>query len=237
MPDEWMQSVAMEMNLAETAFIQRQGDGYGLRWFTPEVEVPLCGHATLASAHILWEAGLHSPSEPIRSHTKSGILTCRRSERDIEMDFPACPVDETEPPPELLAALGGVTATFVGRTSYSYLVVVENAEAVRNLRPDFRALKEIPTTAFVVTSRADDPRFDFISRFFAPAVGIDEDPVTGSAHCCLAPFWAEILGKDSMTAFQASARGGVVQMRVAGDRVFLGGQAVTVWRGELLAVP
>lgn len=235
-PDDWMQAVAAEMNLSETAFVRRSGDGYSLRWFTPQVEVPLCGHATLASAHAIWSAGIHPPTEPIRFHTQSGVLICERRDGFIEMDFPATPAQEVEPPPDLLDALG-VSATYIGKTQFDHLVVVENAEAVRSLSPDFRKLKNIATRGVMVTSRSDDPRYDFVSRFFAPAVGIDEDPVTGSAHCCLAPYWANVLGKTEMTAFQASSRGGVVQLRIVGDRVILGGEAVIVWRGELLAVP
>lgn len=235
-PDDWMQAVAAEMNLSETAFVQRNSDGYALRWFTPQVEVALCGHATLATAHTLWLTGIHSEAGPIRFHTQSGVLICEQSNNTIEMDFPATPAHEVDLPDELLAALG-VSARYVGKTQFDYLVVVEEAEVVRSLSPDFSKLKNFPTRGVIVTSRSDDPGFDFVSRFFAPAVGIEEDPVTGSAHCCLAPYWAEVLGKTEMTAFQASARGGVVQVRVLGDRVCLGGQAVTVWQGGLLALP
>ena len=236
-PDDWMQAVAAEMNLAETAFVRPRGDGFGLRWFTPEVEVPLCGHATLASAHVLWSEGILSPAEPIRFQTQqSGVLSCRRTQGAIEMDFPATPAQSIDPPADLLSALG-VSATSVGKTPFDHLVVVENADIVRKLSPDFRRLKDFPTRGVIVTSRSDNSRFDFVSRFFAPAVGIDEDPVTGSAHCCLAPYWAGVLGKTEMTAFQASARGGIVRVRSLGERVALGGEAVTVWRGELLALP
>jgi PhzF family phenazine biosynthesis protein len=235
-PDEWMQAVAAEMNLSETAFVRRKGDGYSLRWFTPTVEVSLCGHATLASAHALWSAEIHPEAQPIRFHSLSGVLVCTRTNGVIEMDFPSTPAQDLDPPSDLLAALG-VSATFVGRTQFDYLVAVEDAEAVRSLSPDFRRLKDIATRGVIVTSRSDDSRFDFLSRFFAPAVGIDEDPVTGSAHCCLAPYWAKVLGKAEMTAFQASSRGGIVQVRFLGDRVALGGQAVTVWQGDLLALP
>ncbi|MCA9038230.1 MAG: PhzF family phenazine biosynthesis protein [Planctomycetaceae bacterium] len=235
-PDDWMQAVASEMNLSETAFVRRSGDGYGLRWFTPQVEVSLCGHATLATAHALWTAGIHPENAPLQFHTRSGILTCLRSDVGIEMDFPATPAQQIESPDDLLSALG-VSATYVGKTQFDHLIVVEDAEVLRTMSPDFRKLKNIPTRGVIVTSRSNDPSFDFVSRFFAPAVGIDEDPVTGSAHCCLAPYWAQVLGKTEMMAFQASARGGVVQVRTSGDRVVLGGQAVTIWQGELLAVP
>lgn len=235
-PDDWMQSVAAEMNLSATAFVRRSDDGYRLRWFTPQVEVPLCGHATLASAHALWSAGIHPQAEPIQFHTQSGDLVCQQGNGFIKMDFPAIPAQKVDPPPDLLAALG-VSATHIGKTQFDHLVVVEAAETVRSLSPDFRRLKDIPTRGVIVTSRSDDARYDFVSRFFAPALGIDEDPVTGAAHCCLAPYWANVLGKTEMTAFQASARGGIVQVRTLGDRVVIGGRAVTVWQGELLAVP
>lgn len=235
-PDEWMQAVAAEMNLAETAFVTRRGDQYSLRWFTPQVEVALCGHATLASAHVIWSAGFHSRDEAIEFHTKSGTLTCRHTGTMIEMDFPATPPQRVEPPADLLTALG-VSAIDVGKSQFDYLVVVEDATILRSLSPDLQRLKRIPTRGVIVTSRSSDSRYDFESRFFAPAVGVDEDPVTGSAHCCLAPYWSQILGKPSMLAYQASPRGGVVQVRVLGDRVFLGGQAITVLQGDLLAGP
>lgn len=235
-PDDWMQAVAAEMNLSETAFVQRTDDGYSLRWFTPQAEVPLCGHATLASAHTLWSAGIQRPAEPIRFHTRSGVLVCQQNNDFIEMDFPDASTQEVDPPADLLAALG-VSATYVGKSKDDHLVVVEDARTLRSLSPDFRRLNSVPTRAVMVTSSSDDPQFDFISRFFAPALGIEEDPVTGAAHCCLAPYWADVLGKKEMTAFQASSRGGVVRVQVSENRVILGGQAVTVWQGELLAVP
>jgi PhzF family phenazine biosynthesis protein len=236
--DVWMQSVAAEMNLAETAFVQRltesAADGYSLRWFTPEVEVPLCGHATLASAHALWESGRHPAGEPIVFHTQSGPLTCTPHEGRIEMDFPATPAQPAPPPPGLCEALG-IEPAAVLQTKFDYLVVVEQAEQVRRLAPDFRRLAQVQTRGVTVTSRADDTRYDFVSRFFAPAAGIDEDPVTGSAHCALGPYWAKIFGKTTLAAWQASRRGGEVRMSVGEDRVILSGQAVTVLRGELTA--
>jgi PhzF family phenazine biosynthesis protein len=232
----WMQSVAAEMNLAETAFVEPRAnspaEGYALRWFTPEVEVPLCGHATLASAHVLWESGRHSAVEPIVFHTQSGPLTCRQRDGRIEMDFPLAPAEPAPPPSGLYEALGVNFAT-VMRTPFDYLVIVQRAEVVRRLAPDFRKLAQVQTRGVIVTSRSDDERYDFVSRFFAPAVGIDEDPVTGSAHCALAPYWAEILGKMTLTGWQASRRGGEVRVAVFGDRVLLAGEAVTVLRGEL----
>lgn len=229
----WMQSVAAEMNLSETAFVRRLAEGLELRWFTPAVEVDLCGHATLATAHALWTSGLAPTSEPLRFHTRSGLLTCTRDGNFIELDFPATPASAVEPPDGLLEALGA-TPDFLGKSRFDYLAVYPSAAAVRALAPDFDKLGRIPGRGIIVTSLADDRRFDFISRFFAPAAGVNEDPVCGSAHCCLAPYWAQRLGKTELMAYQASARGGVIRLRLEGDRVILGGQAVTVWRGELL---
>lgn len=230
---KWMQSIAGEMNLSETAFVRPLPDGLELRWFTPTVEVDLCGHATLATAHALWSEELAPHSEMLKFHTKSGLLTCRRVGEFIELDFPALPATSVIPPEGLLTALRA-EPTFVGQARFDHLVVLDSAESVRRLRPDFRKLEHIPTRGVIVTARSDDPQFDIVSRFFAPAVGVDEDPVCGSAHCCLAPYWAEQLGKSELMAFQASARGGALRLRLNGDRVILGGQAVTVWRGELV---
>jgi PhzF family phenazine biosynthesis protein len=228
----WMQRVASEMNLAETAFLCPEGDGFRLRWFTPTVEVELCGHATLASAHVLWTEG-HLPADAqARFHTLSGLLTADRRGDWIELDFPAEPASPVAPPPNLLEALG-VEPVNVGRNRFDFIVEVADEPTVRGARPDMSLLAAAPTRGVIVTSRAADPAFDFVSRFFAPAAGIPEDPVTGSAHCCLGPYWAERLGKDELAGFQASARGGIVRVRLAGDRVKLLGQAVTVIRGEL----
>lgn len=230
---QWMQAVAAEMNLSETAFIRPLSEGFELRWFTPTIEVELCGHATLASAHALWTEGVVPGDEPIRFHTESGVLTCTRRRDLIELDFPATPIESTDLVDELCQALG-VTASFVGQSKYDNLVLVESEQVLRGVQPDFSRLRKIPMRGVAVTSPSEDPRFDFVSRFFAPGAGIDEDPVTGSAHCCLGPFWSERLGKAEMMAFQASARGGVVHVRVSGKRVHLGGQAVTIFRGVLL---
>jgi PhzF family phenazine biosynthesis protein len=232
--ERWMQNVAKEMNLAETAFLRRVEDGFGLRWFTPAVEVDLCGHATLASAHILWETGILGPQEQARFHTRSGLLTARLVGQEIELDFPATQAEPTDPPPELGQALG-TPFTYVGRSKFDYLVQVDSEDTVQSLKPDFALLKTLPVRGIIVTSLAASPQFDFVSRFFAPAAGIDEDPVTGSTHCCLGPHWHACLGKDELLAYQASERGGIVRVRVdAGtDRVHLGGRAVTVLRGEL----
>jgi PhzF family phenazine biosynthesis protein len=233
-PDEhWMQAVAREMNLSETAFLYRQGDGFNLRWFTPTVEVDLCGHATLASAHVLWEDGYLKPDEVARFYTRSGLLTAERKGDWVEMDFPAKREEPAPVPPNLVEALG-VEPKYIGKNQFDYLVEVESEEIVRTMAPDFTLLKTVPVRGVIVTSRAGSPEYDFISRFFAPGSGVDEDPVTGSAHCCLGPFWSTRLNKNGFVAYQAYARGGVVRVRVSGDHVYLGGQAVTVLRGELL---
>ncbi len=232
--DRWMQSVGLEMNLSETAFLLRREDGFSLRWFTPAVEVDLCGHATLASAHALWEEGVAPTDELLRFHTRSGLLTAHRRGDLIELDFPATPETACDAPEGLVEALG-VKPLYLGRSAFDYLVLLKDAEAVRKTAPDFGLLKRVSARGVIVTAPSDDNRFDFVSRFFAPAAGIDEDPVTGSAHCTLAPFWQGRLGKTSMDAYQASARGGVLQVRVEGDRIRIGGRAVTVLRGELIA--
>jgi predicted PhzF superfamily epimerase YddE/YHI9 len=233
----WMQAVAAEINLAETAFLFPRSSGeYDLRWFTPLVEVDLCGHATLASAHRLWEENL-ADDGPIRFHTRSGVLTATRGRTDIELDFPSEPPREIPPPPGLAEAL---RAPFVwtGENALGDLLVeMPDDTAVRNLEPDFVALGKLPARGVIATAAAErrfDVGHDFVSRFFAPRVGINEDPMTGSAHCALAPFWAGRLGRTELVGWQASARGGIVRTRVDGDRVALSGHAVTVWKGELL---
>jgi PhzF family phenazine biosynthesis protein len=233
MDEGWMQNVAREMNLSETAFLRKQAEGYNLRWFTPAVEVELCGHATLASAHILWEIGLLEQGEQAIFHTLSGLLTANQKGRWIEMNFPATIEEPATTPAGLTEALG-VAVKYVGKNQFDYLVEVESEDVVRNVKPDFGLLQTVAARGVIVTSRANSGEYDFVSRFFAPKVGINEDPVTGSAHCCLSPFWSQRLGKDELVGYQASARGGVVKVRYAGDRVFLGGQAVTVLRGELV---
>ena len=230
--DRWLQAVAREMNLSETAFLVKHPDHFDLRWFTPKVEVALCGHATLASAHVLWQHG-NATGDEIRFSTKSGILKAIRHGDDIELDFPMKPEVAAQAPSGLLEALS-VSAKYVGKNQFDYLVEVESEAILRGIAPDFRRLATVPVRGIIVTSRSAEPRFDFVSRFFAPAAGIDEDPVTGSAHCCLADFWRKRLGKTEFVAFQASVRGGVVKVRVVEDRAFLGGKAVTVARGELL---
>lgn len=229
---DWMQNLALELNLSETAFLLKQDDGYNLRWFTPTEEVDLCGHATLASAHVLWEEGFLPLQQEARFFTRSGLLTAIRKDDWIEMDFPSLPVKPDEAPDGMIRALG-VQEKFVGFNGLDYLVEVASPESVRALKPDLSILRGLPGRGVMVTSVSDSADYDFISRFFAPSVGIDEDPVTGSAHCCLGPYWAGKLGKTEFVAYQASARGGVVRVRLQGDRVALGGQAVTVLRSEL----
>jgi len=231
--DGWMQQVAREMNLAETAFLAPEAGVYRLRWFTPAVEVQLCGHATLASAHWLWESGAVAPSEPIAFETRSGRLLAMKQGGWIALDFPAKPATPAEAPAALARALGAAPVAF-GVSQFDALAELESEEAVRTLIPDIGALAALPYRGVIVTARAASAGLDFVSRFFAPAVGVPEDPVTGSAHCVLGPYWRRRLMKDDFLAYQASPRGGVVKVGVRGDRVLLGGQAVTVWKGQLL---
>jgi PhzF family phenazine biosynthesis protein len=232
--ERWMRDVACEMNLSETAFLHREEDGFRLRWFTPAVEVDLCGHATLASAHVLWEEG-HLPAGAVaRFHTRSGLLTAARAGGWIELDFPAQPLTSTEVLPGLSEALG-VPIRAGGMSRFDALAEVEDEAIVRRLAPDIGQLSKVQARGIIVTARASTPGYDFVSRFFAPRVGIDEDPVTGSAHSTLGPYWAARLGKTELVAYQASARGGVVRVRLDGPRVRLEGQAVTVLRGELVS--
>ena len=238
----WMQAVAAEMNLSETAFVRAlAGQEFELRWFTPQVEVDLCGHATLATAHALWSAGHVPTTQTLRFQTRSGLLTCIRTDGGdsaegpfIELDFPATPAEAIDWPADLLAALGVADAVHVGRSRFDYLVVVRSEAAVRGAMPDFARLQSYPVRGVIVTASSDEPRFDFASRFFAPAVGVDEDPVCGSAHCCLAPYWSGRLGKRDLMAHQVSAREGILRLKCRDNRILIGGQAVTVWRGELL---
>ena len=233
----WMQRVAREVNLSETAFLVRRGDGYDLRWFTPRSEVDLCGHATLASAHVLWETGRLPPGETAAFHTRSGRLTATQEAGGwIRMDFPAVPEEEAAVPTGLVEALGAMP-TYVGRNRMDYLALFEEEADVRGLKPDTTRLASVETRGVIVTAPAvgGGNGYDFVSRFFAPRYGIDEDPVTGSAHCCLGPFWGGRLGRSNLTGYQASARGGLVRVEVAGERVALAGQAVTVLRAELVA--
>jgi predicted PhzF superfamily epimerase YddE/YHI9 len=231
-PDEWMQSLAREMNQAETAFLLKTGDGYDLRWFTPRVEVDLCGHATLASAHYLWESRRLKAKEAASFSTRSGVLTAGKKEGWITLDFPATRPLECEPPPYLLAAFKSPEAAVL-KSRFDYMLVVSDPAKVRTLKPDFRLLSAVETRGVIITAPSDVPEVDFISRFFAPSAGVNEDAVTGSAHCTLAPYWAERLGRKTLVGYQASARGGTVRVEDCGDRVVLGGKAVTLIKGKL----
>ena len=231
--ETWMQDLAREMNLSETAFLVQEPEVFNLRWFTPTTEVDLCGHATLASAHVLWESGILQQDQPARFNTRSGLLTARLESKWIELDFPANEIKTIAAPDGLFEALG-IAGKFVGFDGTDYLVEVESEETVCSLSPNILALKVFPVRGIIVTSLAVTKEYDFVSRFFAPASGIDEDPVTGSAHCSLGPFWAQRLGKQNLLGFQASSRGGLVRVALKGDRVLLGGQAVTIFRGELV---
>lgn len=243
-PADWMQKVASEMNLSETAFLSPREDGFDLRWFTPAVEVALCGHATLASGHVLFENGLLDPGEPALFHTRSGLLTARRREGRVEIDLPSLPVEACTLPKAACEALGlrSDDLVAVGRTDdiddSQVLVEVTSAQLVRELAPDFKSLRQVGAASWIVTAKNDGrrhPTADFISRYFAPAVGIDEDPVTGAGHCSLVPYWGEKLGKSEVLGFQSSARGGLVWGQKLGERILLSGSAYTVLRGELLA--
>ncbi|MBC8105754.1 MAG: PhzF family phenazine biosynthesis protein [Anaerolineae bacterium] len=241
--ETWMQNVAREMNLSETAFLHRVAGAdealFNLRWFTPAVEVDLCGHATLASAHVLWETNLLPRNVEPRFQSRSGILGAKWSDGWIELDFPAThptslSSDEATTLINDLATALGTHVIGARRTRFDLLVVMDSKSAVRKLEPDFGRLRKLKGRGIIVTARADTSQYDFVSRFFAPAAGVDEDPVTGSAHCALTPYWSEKLGKTRMTAYQASPRGGVVRVELRGNRVALGGQAITVARGELI---
>jgi len=237
-PEGWMQRVARELNLSETAFVVPESarGRFGLRWFTPACEVDLCGHATLATAHVLWEEGhLPSGAEAV-FHTRSGRLAAHREQDRIVLDFPAEPVAACSPPAGLAQALGA-EPVWVGKGRGHWLAELASEKAVRGLAPDTAALARMGAGSLIVTARSDEPADDVVSRYFAPDYGIAEDPVTGAAHCAIGPYWAGKLGKQDLVARQASARGGTLWVGVRGDRVHLGGHAVTVLRGELLHGP
>lgn len=234
--DAWMLAVAAEMNVSETAFLLPEAEIWGLRWFTPVAEVDLCGHGTLAAAHALWESGRAGDEPTLRFRTRSGLLCAERAAEPtgawITLDFPATPAEPAPEPAGMAAALG-VRARWIGRSAFDYLAELDDVAAVRSLRPDLAAIATWPARGLIVTALADAPPHDFVSRFFAPAIGVAEDPVTGSAHCCLGPFWAARLGRTRLLAHQASRRGGTLRVETAGNRIRLSGQAVTVLRGEL----
>lgn len=231
--EEWMQAVAAEMNIAETAFLFKKDETYNLRWFTPTIEVDLCGHATLASAHILWETGVLPKDQKAVFDTRSGILTAVNAGDMIELNFPREEADDNAAPEYLLESLT-VKPLYVGKNRFDYIIEVANEKEVRSLKPDFTLLKKVQTRGVIVTSVSGSGSYDFVSRFFAPLTGVDEDPGTGSAHCCLGPYWEKKLGKQEFKAYQASSRGGEIYVRTDGDRVVLGGSALTVLRCELL---
>ncbi|MGF1458290.1 MAG: PhzF family phenazine biosynthesis protein [Leptolyngbyaceae cyanobacterium] len=238
--ETWMRAVAAEMNLSETAYLHPQEDGYALRWFTPAAEVSLCGHATLASAHVLWSEGYLTPDQGAKFHTQSGLLTAQAEDGWITLNFPAQPTQPVSPPPELLKSLRGLQPIAVecgGSAESNYLVELPSEDYVRSLQPDFGMLRLLPTQGLIVTapSAADD--VDFVSRYFAPAIGINEDPVTGSAHCSLMPYWQSKLGKSTLMAKQVSQREGILKLQQQGDRVLISGRAVTVMKGTLLSAP
>ncbi|MEQ8821829.1 MAG: PhzF family phenazine biosynthesis protein [Sumerlaeia bacterium] len=249
--EAWMQALAAEMNLSETAFLVPHEGGFDLRWFTPTVEVDLCGHATLASAHVLWENDYLPAAKAARFHTKSGVLVAKKEDGLIWLNFPqtpAGPFSESDRP-ELRGRVEAALQTnleWFGRTKFDLFAVVESEEIVRGLRPDFGTLSSIaeegpPGRGLIVTAPAKSPRYDFVSRFFAPGAGIPEDPVTGSAHCALGPWWRARLEKTELLAYQASRRGGTVRIRLEENpdeetgerRVHLGGKAVTIFEAEL----
>lgn len=230
--ESWMQDVAREMNLSETAFLYAETDGFNLRWFGPSMEVDLCGHATLASAHILWEEG-RVDEEEIRFNSRSGLLTAVKDGEWINLNFPAEPPVEKEITPALVEALG-TRPLYVGTNRFDLVVEVESEQVLRHLKPDFQKLNDYSQLGFIVTSRSEGEAYDYVSRFFAPSRGVNEDPVTGSSHCCLAPYWQHKLNNNRFRAYQASARGGVFRVYLEGNRVIIGGQAVTVMRGEIV---
>lgn len=231
----WRQAVAAEMNLAETAFVVPRPDGYDLSWFTPTCEVDLCGHATLASAHVLWTTGVLPATAAARFNTRSGWLSASRAGDLIELDFPATPAAAAPEMAERLADALGVPVQWAGRSSFDLLARVADASTVRSLVPRMDVLASLPVRGVIVTALADDAPHDFVSRFFAPQSGVPEDPVTGSAHCTLAPYWSDELGRLELRGFQASRRGGTVRTRLSHDRVLLGGHTVTIFSGRLHA--
>jgi PhzF family phenazine biosynthesis protein len=231
--ESWMKLVAREMNLSETAFLHPIEGGFSLRWLTPVVEVKLCGHATLAASFALWETGVLSPNQEARFHTLSGWLTCRRVGSWIEMSFPTVACDPCDPPAVLQEALNcDIVAS--GCTGMDFLIEVKDAPVLRRLKPNFGMLSSLPVRGVIATCRSDANSYDFLSRFFAPAAGVNEDPVTGSAHCTLGPYWQAKLGKSDFVAYQASERGGLVKLTVQPDRVLLYGQAVMMSKVELM---
>ena len=233
--DAWLQNVAMEMNLSETAFLVPNDHGFDLRWFTPTVEVDLCGHATLASAFTIFHTGQLEDNTDLKFSTRSGTLLATCHDNRIQLDFPLKPQLPSDTPAHLLEGLS-VVPKYIGKGEYDYVVELETEDELRSLAPDFTQLAQIDCRGIIVTSKSKAAEFDFVSRFFGPSVGVDEDPVTGSAHCCLAHYWQQRTGRDQFTAFQASKRGGTVHIQIQQDRVLLSGNAVIVAQGDLLAI-
>ena len=226
-------NIAMEMNLSETAFLYKKKESeYDLRWFTPEEEVDLCGHGTLASAHILWEKSYENKESTLSFHTKSGLLTASWDNGWITLDFPGQALNESSGDEALFQSIPG-TISKVLEDDLSYIVIMNNENEIKTMTPDFNLLYKTRKKEVIVTALSENKEYDFVSRFFAPAIGIKEDPVTGSAHCYLAPYWAGILNKKELTGYQASKRGGFVRCTVVGDRVLLKGKACTVLVGEI----
>ena len=232
-PDGWLQSVAAQMNLSETAFVLPANGGFSLRWFTPLKEVDMCGHATLASAHILWQQGIVSRQDTIFFETLSGKLSARLQENHIELDFPRLNFLPIEPPQQLIKCMG-ISPIFSAMFGEKHLFVIEDQQLLEQLAPDFSALQSLAGRGVSVTCKSNNSQYDFVSRYFAPWVGINEDPANGSSHCALTPYWAERLNKKELNAYQASARGGELKLRLAGDRVKISGRAITVLKAELL---
>ncbi len=231
----WMQDVAREMNLSETAFLTPKGNDYYLRWFTPSTEVDLCGHATLASAHVLFELGYYDPDETIFFHTKSGVISATFDHGTIELDMPLIRPVPAESSP-MLEEILGCTPLAIAHSEDHAILLVEIADYtfVQAFEPDFKKISLLDETDLIITAQCSDGKFDFVSRFFSPHTGIPEDPVTGLGHCILTPYWASKLNKDRLIGYQASARGGTVWCRLGKDRVYLGGKAVTLFSGEIL---
>ena len=230
--EEWMQQIAKETNLPVTAFIHRIQNNYVLRWFTPTTEIPICGHGTLASAYIIWKKGYQEADKQISFHTKSGVLTSQLKGDWVQLEFPAIPEKKIIAPDLLIRALG-VNLKYVGENKLDYLVEVDSEEIVRSLKPNIQSIAQLPVRGVIVTSRSNTSEYDFVSRFFSPAQGLNEDYVTGSAHCCLGTYWKRKLQKSEFTAFQASNRGGMLKVNVLDDTVFLSGKAVTIFEGNL----
>lgn len=229
-----MQNIAREIGLSETAFVTKNFSHFELRWFTPTVEVDLCGHATLASAHALWESKI-ATSESIAFHTKSGMLTAKKDSEYVVLDFPTIAIKPLHSPiKNLLESLGINDPLYIGRSDKTVLIEVTSEKCLKNIQPDFELLKEVPIEGVVVTSRSEYPDdYDFVSRYFGPREGINEDPVTGFAHCHLGPYWQTKLNKTKFLAYQASSRGGFIKIDMHDDRILLGGKAITIMKGEI----